>query len=68
MSRAAVRTADILGLPNKALGRILGLSEVSVSWLKSGRFYLSPGSKSFELAQIFGAAVPQPRRNDRQRC
>ncbi len=53
LSKAVARAADFLDLPNTALARILGLSPASISRLKSGTFTLSPGTKPFELAQLF---------------
>lgn len=51
LSKATVRAAEHLGLPNTVLARVLGLSEASVSRLKNRRFDLPPGSKAYELAQ-----------------
>lgn len=53
LSKAVARAADFLDLHNAALARILGLSPASISRLKSGTFTLSPGTKPFELAQLF---------------
>lgn len=53
VSKAVLRAADRLGLSNKALATIVGLSEASVSRMGSGRFTLSPGEKSFELSVLF---------------
>jgi uncharacterized protein (DUF2384 family) len=53
LSKAAVRAAAHLDLPNTVLARLLGLSEASISRLKNGRYDLPPGSKSYELAQLF---------------
>lgn len=48
-----MRAADRLGLSNKTLGRIIGVSEATVSRMGSGSHLLSPGEKPFELALIF---------------
>src|SRR5947209_19105321 len=53
IAKAALRAADRLHLTNKVLARIIGLSEASVSRLKSGDYPLEPGSKPFELAVMF---------------
>jgi DNA-binding XRE family transcriptional regulator len=47
-----LRAASRLGLSNKALGRIIGVSEATVSRMRSGSYELSPGDKSFELAML----------------
>ena len=52
-TKALLRAASRLGLSNKQLGRILGLSEATVSRMGSGAYMLSPGDKSFELAILF---------------
>lgn len=53
VSKAVLRAAGRLGLANKALARILGLSEASVSRMGSGAYVLTPEDKSFELAILF---------------
>jgi hypothetical protein len=53
LSKAAARAADCLELPNATLARILGLSPASISRLRNGTFMVSPGTKPFELAQLF---------------
>jgi uncharacterized protein (DUF2384 family) len=52
-TRAALRAAALLGLSNKALARIVGLSEASVSRMGTGSYVLAPGDKAFELAVLF---------------
>src|SRR6185436_1322342 len=52
-TKALLRAASRLGLSNKQLGRILGLSEATISRMGSGAYTLSPGDKSFELAILF---------------
>ena len=52
-TKALLRAASRLGVSNKQLGRILGLSEATVSRMGSGAYTLSPGDKSFELAILF---------------
>lgn len=54
LSKAAVRATGILGLTQKQLGQIVGLSESSVSRLTGGKFLLSPDrAKEWELALLF---------------
>ena len=53
MTKAALRAAGLLGVSNKILGRIIGLSEASVSRMGSGAYTLTPGEKPFELAVLF---------------
>jgi len=54
LSKAVVRAAQLFGLSQKQLGRVLGLSESSVSRLVAGRFQLSPErAKEWELAVLF---------------
>ena len=52
-TKAVLRAASRLGLSNKQLARILGLSEATVSRMGSGAYTLSRGDKSFELAVLF---------------
>jgi hypothetical protein len=52
-TRAALRAAGRLGLSNKAFGRIIGVSEATVSRMGSGSYSLAPGDKPFELAMLF---------------
>lgn len=52
-TKAALRAASRLGLSNKQLGRILGLSDATVSRMGSGTYTLAQGDKSFELAVLF---------------
>ena len=53
VTKAVLRAADLLGISNKALGRIVGLSEASVSRMGSGGYTLAPGDKPFEIAVLF---------------
>ncbi|MGB2717451.1 MAG: antitoxin Xre/MbcA/ParS toxin-binding domain-containing protein [Vicinamibacterales bacterium] len=53
ITKAALRAAGLMGLSNKTLARILGLSEASVSRMGSGTYTLTPGEKPFELAVLF---------------
>lgn len=53
ISKAALRAATILGLPNRITARILGLSEASVSRMAAGTYQVRPGEKPYELAVLF---------------
>ena len=53
VTKAALRAAGLLGISNKALARIVGLSEASVSRMGVGTYTLAPGEKPFELAVLF---------------
>ena len=53
VTRAVLRAAGRLGVSNKVLGRIIGLSEATVSRMGSGSYTLSRGDKAFELAVLF---------------
>jgi transcriptional regulator with XRE-family HTH domain len=52
LTKATVRAADRLGLSQKALGQVLGLSESVISRMRSGSYILDRG-KAFELAVLF---------------
>ena len=53
VTRAVMRAAARLGLSNKAVARVLGVSEASVSRMGGGAYLLKPGDKSFELGLLF---------------
>jgi len=53
LTKAALRASEGLGISNKSLARIVGLSEASVSRMGTGAYTLTPGDKSFELAVMF---------------
>ncbi len=53
VTKAALRAAARLGLPNRVLAGILGVSEATVSRMGSGSYLLKPGDKTFELAVLF---------------
>jgi hypothetical protein len=52
-TKAVLRAAGHLGLSNKALSRIVGLSEATISRMGSGSYTLVPGDKAFELSLLF---------------
>jgi uncharacterized protein (DUF2384 family) len=53
VTKATIRAAEKLGVKNKTLARIIGLSEATVSRLKQGAYPLEQGQKPFELAVLF---------------
>jgi hypothetical protein len=53
VTKAAVRAAARLGLPNRSLARVLGVSEATVSRMSGGGYQLKKGDKAFELALLF---------------
>src|SRR5712692_1135135 len=52
-TKAVLRAAARLGLSNKVLGKVIGVSEATVSRMGSGAYTLAPGDKAFELALLF---------------
>jgi len=53
VTKAALRAAERLGISNKELARILGLSESTVSRMSAGAYALTPEQKPYELALLF---------------
>lgn len=53
LTKATLKAASHLGLTNKALATIIGLSEATVSRMRSGDYLLQKGQKPFELAVLF---------------
>ena len=53
VTKAVLRAASLLGVSNKALARIVGVSEATVSRMGAGTYTLTPGEKPFELAVLF---------------
>lgn len=52
LTQAVLRAADLLGLSNAELGRVLGISESSVSRLVGRTRLIDPDSKEGELALL----------------
>lgn len=52
LTKATIRAAERLGIPQRSLGNILGLSESVISRMKNGDYTLERG-KPFELAALF---------------
>jgi hypothetical protein len=53
VTKATLRAAERLGLSNKELARILGLSESTVSRMGARAYALTPEQKPYELALLF---------------
>jgi hypothetical protein len=53
LTKATLRAATRLGLTNKLLATVIGVSEATVSRMRSGDYTLQCGQKSFELAVLF---------------
>ena len=53
LTKAALRAAEQLGMPNKSLATVIGVSEATVSRMRSGGYTLQRGQKPFELAILF---------------
>jgi hypothetical protein len=53
VTKATLRAASRLGLTNKVLANVIGLSEATVSRMRSGDYTLQRGQKPFELAVLF---------------
>lgn len=51
LTKAVVRAAEYLDLPSKMIGQVIGVSDASVSRMKTGAYVVTPGTKQFELAQ-----------------
>ena len=50
VTKAAVRSADALGLSGAALAKVLGVSTATVSRMRRGDHHLAEQDKAFELA------------------
>lgn len=53
VTKATLNAAARLGISNRGLARILGLSEASISRMGSGAYTLTPDDKPFEVAVLF---------------
>jgi hypothetical protein len=53
ITKAVLRAATNLELTNKVLGKILGLSEATISRVRSNQKLIEPSEKAFELAALF---------------
>ena len=53
LSRATVRAARFLALPQSELAEVIGVSSATLSRLANGQKQLEPGSKPWQLAALF---------------
>ena len=53
LSRATVRAARFLALPQGELAEVIGVSSATLSRLANGQRQLEPGSKPWQLAALF---------------
>lgn len=53
LTKATLRAASQLGLTNKILATVIGVSEATVSRMRSEDYELRLGQKPFELAVLF---------------
>jgi hypothetical protein len=53
LTKATLRAAEKLGLKNRILASIIGVSEPTVSRMSKGAYFLQPDEKSFELSALF---------------
>ena len=53
LTKAVIRAGQLLGLSQRELGELLGLSPASVSRMHGGKLLLDPTSKEGELALLF---------------
>ena len=53
LTKATLRAATRLGLTNKLLATVIGVSDATVSRMRSGHYTLQCGQKSSELAVLF---------------
>jgi Protein of unknown function (DUF2384) len=53
LTKATLRAATQLGLTNKLLATVIGVSEATISRMRGGVYQLQRGQKSFELAVLF---------------
>jgi hypothetical protein len=53
VTKAVLRSAGRLGVSNRLLARVIGVSEASVSRMAHGQFALDSGEKPYELSLLF---------------
>lgn len=53
LTKAVLRAAAHLGMSSKSRVTVIGVSEATVSRMRSGNYTLQRGQKSFELALLF---------------
>ena len=53
VTKGVLRAAERLGLSNRVVAAVLGVSEATVSRMGTGAYQLEPRTKPFELAVLF---------------
>ncbi|MBM6583848.1 DUF2384 domain-containing protein [Microvirga sp. BT689] len=53
VAKAAIHAAERLGIPGRVLAAIIGVSEATVSRMKTGDFALDRDRNAFELSLLF---------------
>lgn len=53
LTKAVLRAAEQLEITNRVLATVIGVSEATVSRMRSGEYELQRGQKAFELAVLF---------------
>lgn len=53
LTRAVLRAAELLDIPQSEVAAILGVSSATVSRMSSGRYLLQPDRKEWQLAALF---------------
>jgi Protein of unknown function (DUF2384) len=53
VTKGVLRAAERLGLSNRVVAAVVGVSEATVSRMGTGAYQLEPASKPFELAVLF---------------
>ena len=53
VTKATLRAAERLGLSNKIIAGVIGLSEATISRMGGGAYTLAPDEKPFELSVLF---------------
>jgi hypothetical protein len=53
LTKATLRAAERLEISASSLAGVIGLSQASVSRMRSGKYHLEQGSKPFEIALLF---------------
>src|SRR3569832_2122054 len=52
LTKAVLRAADIMGLNQATLAKVLGISPASISRMRGGDYLLNPAGKEWELAML----------------
>jgi hypothetical protein len=53
LTKATLRAAEKLGVTNRTLAAVIGVSEPTVSRMSKGSYVLQPDEKPFELSALF---------------